>query len=501
LKRWLVWTALGAGLAITGLAVCSATVWRPPDHVSAVHRAGSAASVVVAEPGVMEAQADTVEISVQADVPVVVAIGRDADVTAWVADSPAEHLTGFSNRQVFTVRESGSDEPLPPAADSDLWTVVREYPPDDDPFRWVRAEEGRWSLVVAPGGDGAGGLKGLELTMTWPQAVVTPWVWPGGVLGVALMAAAGTMALASRLSAGAEDALPDAARRAAVAAPEAGLERGPAPGGEPGDQATAGQDAPPRPKARRRWFRGRAAPPAEPPAAVEPAPPEPPKLDLGLATPNRNWERLAAPDPRYADLEGDDLPVGLELSGRELSVLEPSGQPVGAGSGGPGAGPGAARPLAPSVPGEARVPAASGASPAPSAPPSSRAPFAPAARSEGVPPRVRPGPPSGGWPPARPIQAPTGGAAQVTADQKIAALRRTHTSLADDAAATIAAAVAAAAGDGSAAGLTRRQIREAERAAGEALRASGRAAGQIPPWRDQGARPAVQMQSSSKDEG
>jgi uncharacterized membrane protein YqiK len=71
---------------------------------------------------------------------------------------------------------------------------------------------------------------------------------------------------------------------------------------------------------------------------------------------------------------------------------------------------------------------------------------------------------------------------QVTAQDKIAALRETHTSMADSAAATIAAAMAAASGSGSAEGLTRRQIREAERAAQDALRAQAQRTGEIPPW-------------------
>jgi protein involved in polysaccharide export with SLBB domain len=80
---------------------------------------------------------------------------------------------------------------------------------------------------------------------------------------------------------------------------------------------------------------------------------------------------------------------------------------------------------------------------------------------------------------------------------KIAALRESHTSMADDAAATIAAAMAAAGGAGSAAGLTRRQIREAERAAADALRAQADRTGEIPPWDSFGGPgliPPVEMQ-------
>jgi hypothetical protein len=85
----------------------------------------------------------------------------------------------------------------------------------------------------------------------------------------------------------------------------------------------------------------------------------------------------------------------------------------------------------------------------------------------------------------------------VTPAEKIAALRETHTSAASEAAATIAAAMAAASGGGSAAGLTRRQIREAERAAQMALRAQMERSGEIPPWNtfgQAGAMPPVELQ-------
>jgi hypothetical protein len=96
--------------------------------------------------------------------------------------------------------------------------------------------------------------------------------------------------------------------------------------------------------------------------------------------------------------------------------------------------------------------------------------------------------------PHRAGAAPAG----ATAAQKIAALRQSHTSVADEAAETIAAAMAAAAGAGSAAGLTRRQIRQAERAAAEALHVAGRSTGEIPIRRAAApaAPPPVQMQSS-----
>jgi hypothetical protein len=84
---------------------------------------------------------------------------------------------------------------------------------------------------------------------------------------------------------------------------------------------------------------------------------------------------------------------------------------------------------------------------------------------------------------------------------KIAALRQSHTSMADDAAATIARAMAAASGSGTAAGLTRRQIREAERAAQEALRLQVQRTGELPAWDSAGSPgqiPPVKLQGEEE---
>ncbi|MDR2567241.1 MAG: hypothetical protein LBC97_14505 [Bifidobacteriaceae bacterium] len=551
-RPWLAGTAIGLGLVAAGLAVASATVWRPPDHVSATHKAGPYIQAVVAEPGVMEAQARTVEIAVKSTQPVVVAIGRDTDVTAWLADSPAEHLTGFANRHTFTVRESGSNEPLAAAVGSDLWVVAREYS-SGGLIKWEKAEEGRWSLVIAPAGAGGEGaavsLEEAEITMTWPQVVSTPLLWPGVAVGILLVVVGGLGLVVKRGRVGAEDrfgyatgelapdlgpvreaspvaAVPQLAAVGAGGAPPLGtglsddasareVGAGPAEPAETADPADHGEAAEPAPpaKPKRRWFRRRPLAPVEEPPPEEPPPAAPePKLDLGLATPNRNWERLAAPDPRYADLDeseaepefaradagaaGPLAEAGVDAAGEEVWPPRTRGaRPRGWPEPEPSLEQSAGRPSAfagfqavdsPAF-GATQPPGAIGPLPSLADLPeeSGRYEPTPAPSRYGLPQRGAGAPPQ----PATPAQ-------------KIEALRQTHTPVADEAAETIAAAMAAAAGAGSAAGLTRRQIREAERAAAEALHVAGRSTGEIPVWQSSAnsSRLSVQMQSSEGGE-
>jgi hypothetical protein len=110
---------------------------------------------------------------------------------------------------------------------------------------------------------------------------------------------------------------------------------------------------------------------------------------------------------------------------------------------------------------------------------------------------IQPGqvrPPTGSTPVVSPAARPpvqVAPARAMTAEEQLAALTAAHSSRADDAAATISAAMAAAAGRGSTEGLTRKQIREAERAAAEALRLSRPGQTQLPEaWQGPVSRPA-----------
>ena len=213
--------------------------------------------------------------------------------------------------------------------------------------------------------------------------------------------------------------------------------------------------------------RGKAPKPAKPakkakkagpsePTAPTPAPDQevhhkaPAELDLGRATPVRSWERFAQAET--SDQERPTEPILPAFGAKVDPVLGPIAAP--------------ARPA--------------------------ETPLTSLSRPVGLPlEQTSPALP----PPSAPrgaAQGPSSDTARrnATAAEQIEALRATHSPSASQAASTIAAAVAAAQGTGSAVGLTRRQIREAERAAQEALRASRQ-----DPFSESGAPAgAVQMQ-------
>ncbi|MCG7286297.1 hypothetical protein MHY85_09985 [Cellulomonas sp. ACRRI] len=204
------------GVAAIGLGVASATVWRADDPLVATAAPGGGTRTLVTDPGVLELAGDPVTVTVHADgAPVVLAVGRDTDVTAWVGDDPYERVTGLSDWHTLattagqdaaepTASPSGpaTEEPAEaapsPSASEDAGTAAAQAADPTGNDMWVAevagdgsatlewtAQEGRWSLLAVSLGDAA-----PVLDLSWPQTVTTPWLWPGVALGVLLLAVA-----------------------------------------------------------------------------------------------------------------------------------------------------------------------------------------------------------------------------------------------------------------------------------------------------------------------
>lgn len=258
------------GIAAIGLGVASATVWRADDPLVATAAPGGDNRTLVTDPGVLELAGDPVTVTVRAEgSPVVLAVGRDTDVTAWVGADPYARVTGLSDWHTLATTAGeppaaatpeASAEPAPSpsasaaaeeaavqAADptgSDMW--VLEAGGDGSATLDWPAQDGRWSLIAVSLGDTA-----PTLDLSWPQTVTTPWLWPGVALGVLLLAVAAILLvriLRSRddpdagwhsVSTGAfaTVAAPAGSRAAAGSAPGAAAQ--PAPG-QPGDAIPVG---------------------------------------------------------------------------------------------------------------------------------------------------------------------------------------------------------------------------------------------------------------------
>lgn len=236
MRKRLIEAGIGLlGLVVIALAVASATLWRADDVL--VARATATAGLVVTDPGVLELGGDpvTVRAQVPAGAHVVLAVGRDTDVSGWVGSDPYQRVSGLSGwRTLRLAAPAASAAPSPagstsasaspsggaaassppattaaagasaapgasasaapgtavrPAADpsgSDMW-VAQATGTGSAQLTW-HAQDGRWSLLVA-GIAADGSAVNPTLEMSWPRVVSSPWLVPGLVLGGLLVLA------------------------------------------------------------------------------------------------------------------------------------------------------------------------------------------------------------------------------------------------------------------------------------------------------------------------
>jgi len=211
------------GAAALGLGVASATVWRADDTLVATVEA---TTLVATEPGVLDLAAADVTVRAEAEGAVVIALGRTADVEAWIGTDAHAWVTGLVDRTTLSTRDVEATSPSPtatadptatagPAATpapeptaeataeptdgdaageataavadptgSDLW-VAEATGDGEAELEWSR-QDGRWSVLVAAVGPDAGPVT---LRLTWPQVVTTPWLAPGVAVGGLLLVA------------------------------------------------------------------------------------------------------------------------------------------------------------------------------------------------------------------------------------------------------------------------------------------------------------------------
>jgi hypothetical protein len=181
------------GLVLVALAVGSATLWRAPETVTAALPQQPEAPLVVTAPGVLDLVADRVSVRATAPdgAPVVLALGREQDVSGWVGDAAHVTVTGLGSWTELETSATEGPMEVPSPAGSDLW-IAEATGDGEAEMSWV-AEPGRWSLLAAS--DGRQRAPVVELT--WNREVATPLLVPGLVIGALLVLAGVALAVVS----------------------------------------------------------------------------------------------------------------------------------------------------------------------------------------------------------------------------------------------------------------------------------------------------------------
>ena len=233
LRRIFAIVLIVLGLGTAGAAVASGTVWRPSEVVTATLPQEPEVPVVIAGGNVLATVNPEVTVTLTAssgDTPLVLAMGREADVRAWLADAPYLEVTGLTDWETLSVQagpagtedatedpsadatdgasadasaeptedatEDASDEPtesatsgaedseeapadatVPDPAGSDLW-IEEVTGTGELSYDWSQVE-GRWMMLVATDGS----QPAPAVSMTWTREVTTPLVVPGLIVG------------------------------------------------------------------------------------------------------------------------------------------------------------------------------------------------------------------------------------------------------------------------------------------------------------------------------
>jgi hypothetical protein len=180
------------GVAALAIGVATRTVWLPDTSVTSTAAVRDAGPLAVTAPGVLELRDGPVQVTATGPdgTPVLLAIGREADVTAWVDGAAHGVLTGLTGEHQLAVKPVAGEPEAPNPTGSDLW--VQAASGTGSATLTYGADEGRWLLLVAADGKAP---APTQLSMTWQREVSAPWSIPLIVIGaLLLLAAAGTAA-------------------------------------------------------------------------------------------------------------------------------------------------------------------------------------------------------------------------------------------------------------------------------------------------------------------
>lgn len=166
------------------------TLWAPPQTVTAqVPQGAGAAPVAVLEADLLSSRPDGAEITVRSEDGVFLAVGRSADVDAWVDGAAVTRIGAGAEEDSLNAETTDGESSVPAPAGSDLW-VSEESEDAELSYTWTEPAAGEWSVLIASDGEAP---APTDITLSWPNDEGTPLAVPliiagalAAVLGLAL---------------------------------------------------------------------------------------------------------------------------------------------------------------------------------------------------------------------------------------------------------------------------------------------------------------------------
>jgi hypothetical protein len=179
-----------AGVLLMLIGIGQRTFWAPPETVTFSVPAGAETGpVTVIDAAARNDDAGDVDITVKSGGPFTLAVGRAADVDAWVGDAAHLRVTGVGEEELETEFTEG-EATVPDPSGSDLWTS-EETVEGSVTHHWINPAEGDFSILLVSDGTAA---APSDISITEPNDASTPLAVPLivagallAVLGIALL--------------------------------------------------------------------------------------------------------------------------------------------------------------------------------------------------------------------------------------------------------------------------------------------------------------------------
>lgn len=188
MKSWLKRYWLPGILTLVGaitvlIAVGTATIWAPPEKITAEIKSKDSVNLLTTAPGMLSLYDSDVKIEVTSKEKVSLAIGYAQDINGWVTKQPHLLINGLASEKELKGNDvSGKDKVVPLNANNatDMWQIYKTSDKGKITETWKQIP-GNWSLI-------AHSEKGpISLQLQWYQKYNNPLFYPLLIVGILLL--------------------------------------------------------------------------------------------------------------------------------------------------------------------------------------------------------------------------------------------------------------------------------------------------------------------------
>ncbi|WP_026534977.1 hypothetical protein [Arthrobacter sp. H14] len=170
------------GLLTMGLGIAQRTVWAPPETITHAVTGDFEDAPLTVLDHTLNNRDGEVQLTVEGEGEMMLAVGRADDVKAWVGDAAHLQVLGYDGDRGLVAEHTSGETEVPSPRGSDMWQTV-ETGTDRITYTWADPAPGQWAILLASEGDGP---APADVSLTVPNSEGAPWAIPLIVVGALL---------------------------------------------------------------------------------------------------------------------------------------------------------------------------------------------------------------------------------------------------------------------------------------------------------------------------